>query len=54
MFIGRPIPIESVMIAEPKELLDLKGVLECERPNADLHTFRVSFDMVALHMQSTA
>ena len=45
--IRRPVQIEGGAFAAaveeqgPEALLKMKGVLECEKPNADLHTLRV-------------
>ena len=45
--IRRPVQIEGAALADaikeqgPEALLKTKGVLECEKPNADLHNLRV-------------
>lgn len=42
--IRRPVQMESGQrLTEPTDLLKMKGVLECEKPNADLHSFRGCF-----------
>jgi magnesium-transporting ATPase (P-type) len=52
--IRRPVQMESGQrLTEPTDLLKMKGVLECEKPNADLHSFRVSAastDTIVLHL----
>lgn len=52
----RPVQLDMESLREkgPEGLLRMKGVLECEVPNADLHTFRGCFSCEASESTSTA
>mmetsp|Transcript_8499 Transcript_8499/g.24371 ORF Transcript_8499/g.24371 Transcript_8499/m.24371 type:complete len:1512 (+) Transcript_8499:120-4655(+) len=52
--IKRPVPLDTVDFDGPDALLNIRGVLECEKPNADLHTFKGCFSCETNDPGSTA